>query len=157
MVRRINDETNLGFINKIQTLLIPIKYKKDIDTSKYFLHCDKIGIGNLPKNTSITSYLMIHKPADLKDIIFTTKEEQDIDILLSRLNHIQLNGYEFYSYILAGKYPNVYLYLVPINTQFKIGTTHMHLGLSIGEHDDEIYMVGEMMFVRTTMRFIIAF
>ena len=156
MVRRINDETNLGFINKIQTLLIPIKYKKDIDTSKYFLHCDKIGIGNLPKNTSITSYLMIHKPADLKDIIFTTKEEQDIDILLSRLNHIQLNGYEFYSYILAGKYPNVYLYLVPINTQFKIGTTHMHLGLSIGEND-EIYMAGEMMIVRTLMRFIISF
>jgi endonuclease/exonuclease/phosphatase family metal-dependent hydrolase len=149
MVRRINDETNLGFINKIQTLFIPIKYKRDIDTSKYFLHCDKLYIDNLPKNTSITSYLMIHKPSDLKDIIFTTKEEQDIDILLNRINHI--NNHEIYSYILAGKYPNIYLYLVPINTQFKFGTTHMHLGLSIGEND-EIYIAGEMMILKTTMR-----
>lgn len=158
MVRRINDETNLTFVNKITRLLIPIKQKKDIDTSKYFLHCDKLNISNLPTNTSIASYLMIHKPSDLKDIIFTTKEEQDIDILQNRLNHIPLNSYEIYSYILAGKYPNVYLYFVPVNTQFRIGTTHMHLGLSIGDSvNDEIYIAGEMMIVRTLMRFIISY
>ena len=121
------------------------------DPSFYYASCRNIPMYNLPQGTSLTNYIMLHRPEDI-GTIYTSKPDQDLNLINQRLNQLAIDSTIIFTYIVADDLDRVnpdsrILYLVEILDAFEYGSKHTQIISYIdntSQSNIDVYLAGEI-------------
>ena len=145
----LNSTNNLGLT---EIIVKPPYY----DPSFYYASCRNIPMYNLPQGTGLTNYIMIHRPEDI-GTIYTSKPDQDLNLINQRLNQLAIGSTMIFTYIVANDIDRSnadgrILYFVEILDAFEYGSKHTQIISYIdntSKSNINVYLAGEIQITKS--------